>query len=336
MTVARTAIGAGDRTDNEANATFAHTVPSGSGRLLLVGVCLRGGSDQVNTVDYGAQSMTRLLQVIRSTTSVVEVFGLVAPAVGTANVVVDFTDNFADAVANSISYDGVGQQDPTGDVVSSNAATSASPSISGIVAALGDIVSAILGVQVEGTITVAGTGVAGWEDETGIGDASGAMWDVPGEADSAVTANATLAGSAAYIMAGFGIHAAPAIESVTPAAAATGVSVTAPVRIDFTRVMNDATLVSPNVTLRPVGGSPVAATITVDGDDLGLEIEPDVPLEYSTEYEIRVTTAALDTRTNAILAQHSTTFTTEADPTPPEEPDTGGLNPAVVFLARRR
>ena len=73
------------------SATISHTV-SGNNRLLLVGVTLwPGAGNYVTSVTWNGTSLTKITDVSNSTSIRTELWKLVAPATGTANVVVNVT-----------------------------------------------------------------------------------------------------------------------------------------------------------------------------------------------------------------------------------------------------
>jgi hypothetical protein len=122
-----TPVVSGSATSLTGPAAFSLTVPAGSDRLLAVGISTTANVT-VSSVSFGAQVLTRQQQVaeggVRS-----ETWTLVAPNVGTANVIVTLSGP-APIIAGAVSYAGVDQLTPiitaaTGflDNTSSNAAS---------------------------------------------------------------------------------------------------------------------------------------------------------------------------------------------------------------------
>jgi hypothetical protein len=102
--------------DKVARLTFSHTVPARSNRLLLVGVSYRDGNQNLLGVTYGGRALTRLgAQNAPGNQNRTEVWYLIAPPAGTAGVVVTL-DKGRDAVAGAVSFTGVDQVSPFGDV----------------------------------------------------------------------------------------------------------------------------------------------------------------------------------------------------------------------------
>jgi hypothetical protein len=83
----------------------------------------------------------------------------------------------------------------------------------------------------------------------------------------------------------------PRVARCAPAAGDTAVAVTDSVRIDFTSVIDPATVTGQSLRLaRAAGGSPPVAA-SVRADTLSAWLVPSDALAYGTEYEMRVTTA---------------------------------------------
>jgi hypothetical protein len=101
--------------------TWSHTVSSGNNRILIVGVSIRNNSSQtVSTITYGGtQSLAPVTggAVNNATTVRSELWFLVAPTPGPANVVVTLSAN-GRAVGGAVSCLGVSQSTPFGTVVS--------------------------------------------------------------------------------------------------------------------------------------------------------------------------------------------------------------------------
>lgn len=94
-----------------ASFTWSHTV-SGSNRVLVVGVSVRNPQNQtVSTVTYAGIPLTFVGARSNETSARVEIWQLVAPAVGTANVVVNLSAP-AKIVGGAISLTGVDQTTP--------------------------------------------------------------------------------------------------------------------------------------------------------------------------------------------------------------------------------
>ena len=111
--------------DKVKSVAWQHTVPARSNRLLLVGVSHQDGTDAASQVTYAGQAL-RLLgtQAGPSSRNRVEIWYLVAPPAGSANVVVSMSRENR-LVAGAMSFTGVDPASPFG-TVRSAAADSAS------------------------------------------------------------------------------------------------------------------------------------------------------------------------------------------------------------------
>ena len=77
---------------NVSSLTWSHTVGAGSGRIVVVGVSIRGNST-VTGVTYAGQALTVVGTVSNGGSNHVEMWALVAPPAGTANVVVSLSSS---------------------------------------------------------------------------------------------------------------------------------------------------------------------------------------------------------------------------------------------------
>lgn len=138
--------------------TFSHTVGSGSNRMLIVGVSLldTGTGKEVGSVTYGGTSMTQITNLTGSGIRI-QIFRLMAPAEGTANIVVDIEGISANKAAlGAISYFGVDQGTPTENQTSlSSEGTSSSISVT---SETDDLVMDIVGTDKAIADTAAGPG----------------------------------------------------------------------------------------------------------------------------------------------------------------------------------
>jgi uncharacterized repeat protein (TIGR01451 family) len=91
--------------------TWSQTVTNGKNRMLLVGINLRQKSLVVSSVTYGGVALTNL--VSSRIQNAVEIWGLVAPPAGTANIVVNWTGN-TDMNGWSGVFTNVNQSSPVG------------------------------------------------------------------------------------------------------------------------------------------------------------------------------------------------------------------------------
>jgi hypothetical protein len=103
---------------NVSTLTWSQTVANGTNRILIVGISLIG-VNPIASVTYGGVPLTLIGAVNRGTTNRTEMWSLLAPPVGTANVVV--TMSVAGRVAGgSTSFTGVDQTTPLNTFASAN------------------------------------------------------------------------------------------------------------------------------------------------------------------------------------------------------------------------
>lgn len=100
----------------------------------------------------------------------------------------------------------------------------------------------------------------------------------------------------------------PGVASVTPAANATGIAVTATVRVTFTKNMDPGTITNTTFTLTDGEGGPVTGTVTCDGRTA--TFSPASPLAYLATYTATLTTAIMDPGGKPLEAAYSWSFTT--------------------------
>jgi hypothetical protein len=98
------------------------------------------------------------------------------------------------------------------------------------------------------------------------------------------------------------------VSSVVPANSATGVLTTAPIQVQFSKMMDVLTLTTQTVTITN-GSTVVPATLTFNANGTMMTITPTSALSTSTAYTLQVTSGALDLEGGALTAFKST-FTT--------------------------
>src|SRR5437763_725822 len=108
--------------------TWSHTVGPSLNRILMVGVSSNNTTRTVSSVTYGGTALTRVgFQNAPGTQNRIELWSLIAPSPGTANVVVTFSGS-VDSVGGAIVFSGVDQAAPLGTFASANG-SNASPSV---------------------------------------------------------------------------------------------------------------------------------------------------------------------------------------------------------------
>ena len=193
--------------------TWSHTVGSGSNRILIVDISTRH-SDAVTSVTYDGLA----LQLIGAEGDVgneahIEMWDLVAPPVGTGNIVVALNSSQTIS-AGAVDFFGVNQSTPLGTFASAEP-TTATPSVI-VSSAPGDLVIDAVAIQASETLTGPGSGQTQlWNYSTGTGsnDCVGGGSTAPGAAS--VTMSWTASGSANTAIGAVSLIAAPATGSVS-------------------------------------------------------------------------------------------------------------------------
>ena len=138
VAVDNTSTGVGTGTNN---VTFSHTTTTATGdRLMLVGVSMdANGGETVNSVTYGAQSLTLVGSRVGGSAPVrIEIWQLINPNAGTANVVVNLSGNADGVSVGATTFTGVDQTTPLGTFVSA-IGTSNAPTVN-VSSAAGELV----------------------------------------------------------------------------------------------------------------------------------------------------------------------------------------------------
>ncbi|MCA9012136.1 MAG: DUF4347 domain-containing protein, partial [Planctomycetaceae bacterium] len=121
--------------NNGTSLTFSHTVAAGTNRVMFVEIAIDGLGANVTSVTYGGVALT---QVGRGAGNhAVEIWKLVNPTVGTANVVINFAGTTT-AAAGATTFNGVDQTTPNGTFVSATG-TSTTATFN-VASAVGDVV----------------------------------------------------------------------------------------------------------------------------------------------------------------------------------------------------
>ena len=92
--------------------TWAHTVGSGADRILIVGVSIDDSGTTISSVTYGGTTLLLVGQRAGTQTRAA-IYRLIAPSVGTSNVVVTLSSTDG-VVGGAVSFTGVDQTTPSG------------------------------------------------------------------------------------------------------------------------------------------------------------------------------------------------------------------------------
>ncbi|HEX5127768.1 MAG TPA: DUF4347 domain-containing protein, partial [Rhodocyclaceae bacterium] len=193
-------------TASVSSLTFSHTQGTGLNGILVVEYSTRGATSPTS-ITYGGQNLTQLSSISDAGATVTtEIWYLLAPASGTANVVVTLPSPHEFTVG-ATSFFNVDQTTPFG-TVQTGTGTGTTPSIN-VASATGDLViDSISSRQQTGTPTVAGGQTSLWTNESGTGssDPLGASSTKAGAAS--VTMSWTLTDSQVWAALGVSMHAA--------------------------------------------------------------------------------------------------------------------------------
>ena len=130
--------------------------------------------------------------------------------------------------------------------------------------------------------------------------------------------------TSSFTIAANGCNPPPALLSMTPAAAVTGVCPNAAVVATFSEPMNLATITAQDFTLTPA----VVGTVTHDATNTIFTLTPSNALASGTQYTAQITTAAQDPFGNPLPAAVSSSFTTAANGCHPA-PTVTAITPAA-------
>ena len=104
----------------------------------------------------------------------------------------------------------------------------------------------------------------------------------------------------------------PTVSLTTPANNAVNVATDVSPSATFSRPMNAGTLTTATATVRPEGGSPVAATVTYDSNNNRVTIDPTADLTPNLDYSVQITTDASSSDGVALASPVIWSFTTSA------------------------
>jgi len=190
--------GSSGKTSGASTLTISHTVGAGADRLLLVAAACINGTDFLAsaTVTYGGVSLGAPKYAVTATANnIVRVWWMVAPATGTANVVIT-TAAGASVKAFVTSWAGVDQTTPISAAVSSGTGYALSPLTHSIAAASGVAVDFLCNRAASKTMTVGagqtqiGTALAGFASTSVASYKAGATsmsWTHPDNGNANIT-----------------------------------------------------------------------------------------------------------------------------------------------------
>lgn len=292
---------------NVSTRTWPHTVGAGKNRILIVGIALADTSDSVSSVTYAGTALTRITSIQAGNS--VEMWSLLAPPVGTANLVATWTAN-RDMVGWSGSFTNVDQTNPIRNSAVAND-NSTTPNIT-VASLAGDLVVDTLSANGDAGSLTAGAGQTEiFQNTTGTsgGDCRGASSHEPGAPSVTMS---WLAGSAKnWGIAAVALQAAPALQADIATTLNGPSSVTSGSNLTYTiTVTNAGSITASNIVvtdLLPPGTSFFSAT---DGgaSNNGAVTWPAFSLgaNASTNFTLIVTARGSGTLTNRVSSAAST------------------------------
>jgi len=161
---------------NGTTLIWSHTVGNGNNRILIVGVAIHNSVRTVSSATYGSQNLTFIGQSMDGSGKVeVNLYQLLAPPVGTANVTIVI--NVGDRISGgSVSFTGVSQTTPLGAFASAGG-SGLSGSVN-VASATNEVVVDIMGATADAlTLTPGSLQTQQWNKSSGVtgpGDVIGA------------------------------------------------------------------------------------------------------------------------------------------------------------------
>ncbi|WCB95822.1 hypothetical protein DSM104299_04573 [Baekduia alba] len=102
----------------------------------------------------------------------------------------------------------------------------------------------------------------------------------------------------------------PQVTSIVPAAGATGVATSAPVRISFTQPLDESTIDASSVRLTDAASTAVPAALSYDDDTRTVTLTPSASLTAGATYTVRLSTALRSDDDTPLAAAVTSTFAT--------------------------
>ena len=216
---------------NVATRTWSHTVSSGLNRLLIVGIALADTQESVSSVTCAGTPLTRITSSQSKNT--VEMWYLLAPPVGSANIVATWTGN-KDMAGWSGTFINVNQTSPIRNSAVTNGTTS-TPSIT-VASAAGDLVVDTLSIDGSAASLTVGAGQTQICQNT-TGTANGDCWGASSYEPGAASVTMSWSAGAAknWDLAAVVLKAAPLQADLTSAVISPA---TVPAKLNFTNTVS--------------------------------------------------------------------------------------------------
>jgi len=286
----------GTVTTGATSLTWSDTVAAGTDRAMFVELAIDGLGALVTGVTYGGVALTQVGRATGNHAS--EIWRLVNPTVGTANIVASFGGTTA-AAGGTVTFNGVDQSNPTGTFVG-NAGTSATMSVTAASAA-GDTVIDVehwTGSAPGYTLGNGQTYQWAFSNSTLLG-ASTTAAGAP-----SVTMSSTVSTSAEWDMGAVSIHAATTVASqvaysVQPSNATAGVADSPSIVVDVEDQFGSiVTTDNSNVTLSVASGPGVLTGTATVAASSGVATFSNVKLNTAGAYTLTASDGSLTTATS--------------------------------------
>jgi len=172
------------------------------------------------------------------------------------------------------------------------------------------------------TVSV-GAGANGLQAMLPVNAASGVLISLAGPNGAVAYTTDTIKGiQYAFFPAAAGAYTAtygvdttsPTVTSTAPANNATGIAQLATITATFNEAIDPATVTASNFQLQAGSTPPVSATVSYDAGTRSAKLTPNAALAASTTYTAAVLTGVKDVAGNALAANVTWSFTTEAQP----------------------
>jgi hypothetical protein len=318
-----------DQATNVTSLTWSETVASGTNRVMFVELAV----DNVGvspTVTYGGTSMTLVGR--ENGNHLVELFDLVNPTVGTANIVANFNASTA-AVVGAVTFNGVNQSAPTG-TFSGNSGTSTSMSTS-VLSGTGD---EVLDVE-QWTGTGAGYTIGGGQtSQWSLSNSTLLGVSTTATGASTVTMGSTVTSSAEWTIGAVSVQTATVGAAAQlafvqePSNGTAGVNISPSITVyieDAAR--NLVTTATSNVTLSVASGpGTISGTVTVAASG-GIATFSSIKFDTEGAYTLTATSGSLTTATSTSFTISAAASTKLAFSTQPSNVAAGAaVTPAIV------
>ncbi|MFT3736518.1 MAG: DUF4347 domain-containing protein [Rhodocyclaceae bacterium] len=236
VTLGNTSSSATDTTGST-TLTWAHTVAAGSDGMLVVEIASRYNTD-ATSVTYGGVALTKLSSVTSGGVVTAEIWYLLSPTAGSANVVVTIGGSAHEFVAGASNFFGVDQTTPFGTAVTkTGSGTSVSQAVTSV---SGDIVIDVMATRQQTDATPEPGGTVLWTQSVDTGSADPTGGSSYKTATGTSTTMTWSIDSAEYAFVGVAIKAGPVAPVIAVNNAALAYTENATTALDGALTVTDA------------------------------------------------------------------------------------------------